>query len=106
MVSGTERATSPGRASIAIADRDLQPIRIIEKKSVLQFEITRKRVPRRDLMHFSRQIGVFVRAGVPLIDALETITGEVSNKLFKRGLMDIIESLQSGETFSSAATSH
>ena len=105
-VTGVQQAQSPGRASAAIADLNLQPIRIIEKKNILQFEITRKRVPRRDLMHFSRQIGVFVRAGVPLIDALETITDEVSNKLFKKGLVDIIESLHSGETFSSAATAH
>jgi type IV pilus assembly protein PilC len=79
---------------------------VVEKKSILQFEITRKRVPRRDLMHFSRQMGVFARAGVPLIDALETISAEVSNKLFRRGLTDIIESLQSGATFSGAAAAH
>ena len=105
-VTGVAQAQTPGRASAAIADLNLQPIRIVEKKSVLQFEITRKKVPRRDLMHFSRQMGVFVRAGVPLLDALETITDEVGNKLFKKGLLDIIESLQSGETFSSAATAH
>jgi len=105
-VTGVQQAQTPGRASAAIADLNLQPIRIVEKKNILQFEITRKKVPRRDLMHFSRQMGVFVRAGVPLIDALETITDEVSNKLFKKGLLDIIESLQSGETFSSAATAH
>jgi type IV pilus assembly protein PilC len=105
-VKGVQRATSPGRASAALADLNLQPIRITPKTNILQFEITRKKVPRRDLMHFSRQLAVFIRAGVPLIDGLETINGEVTNKLFKKGLTDIIESLQSGETFSSAATAH
>jgi type IV pilus assembly protein PilC len=105
-VRGVQQAMSPGRASALLAERNLQPIRVVEKKSILQFEITRKKVPRRDLMHFSRQVGVFVRSGVPLIEALETITAEVSNKLFKRGLEDIIESLKSGETFSAAAAAH
>ncbi len=105
-VKGVQQAMSPGRASALLAERNLQPIRVVEKKSVLQFEITRKKVPRRELMHFSRQVGVFVRSGVPLIEALETITSEVSNKLFRRGLLDIIESLKSGETFSAAAAAH
>ena len=105
-VTGVQRAASPGRASAALADLNLHPIRITPKTNILQFEITRKKVPRRDLMHFSRQLAVFIRAGVPLIDGLETITSEVTNKLFKKGLTDIIESLQSGETFSSTATAH
>ncbi len=105
-VRGIQEASSPGRASAAIVHLNLQPTRVAEKKSILQFEITRKKVPRRDLMHFSRQVGVFVRSGVPLIDALETIRDEVSNKLFKQGLGDIVESLHAGETFSTAATAH
>ena len=106
IVRGIQEATSPGRASAAIAQRDLQPTRVRQQANILQFEITRKRVPRRDLMHFSRQVSVFVRSGVPLIDALETIRDEVSNKLFKQGLGDIVESLHAGETFSVAATAH
>jgi type IV pilus assembly protein PilC len=105
-VKGVQHAMSPGGASALLTERNLHPIHVVEQKSILQFEITRKRVPRRELMHFSRQVGVFVRSGVPLIEALETITAEVSNKLFKRGLSDIIESLQSGETFSGAAAAH
>jgi type IV pilus assembly protein PilC len=105
-VKGVQQAMSPGRASALLAERNLQPIRVVEKKSILQFEITRKKVPRRELMHFTRQVAVFVRSGVPLIEALETITAEVSNKLFRRGLEDIIESLKSGETFSGAAAAH
>ena len=43
---------------------------IKEKRSVLQFEVTRKKLPQAELMHFSRQLAAFVRAGIPLVEAL------------------------------------
>ena len=52
------------------------------RKSILQLEITKKKVPRKDLMHFSRQLSVFIKAGIPILDALETIESETSNKFF------------------------
>jgi type IV pilus assembly protein PilC len=76
------------------------------RKSILQLEITKKRVPRKDLMHFSRQLGVFVKAGIPILDALETIESETANKFFKLVLGDILESLRSGSTFAAAARQH
>ncbi len=64
-VSGTEEAASCGAAHLALLDRGYQPLEVTEKKSVLQFEITKKKVPRKDVMHFSRQLGVFVQGGHP-----------------------------------------
>ena len=60
-VSGTEQAPSRGAAHLALLDRGYESVEVTQKKSVLQFEITKKRVPRKDIMHFSRQLGVFVR---------------------------------------------
>ena len=62
-VSGVETAPSVGAAHLALLERGYQTIEVSEKKSVLQFEITKKLVPRKDIMHFSRQLSVFVRAG-------------------------------------------
>jgi len=53
-VTGTTQAASATLVTIALADRDLRPVKVLEKKSIWQFEITRKKVPARDLMHFSR----------------------------------------------------
>ena len=90
----------------ALVDRDLAPIDVIEKKSILQFEITREKVPRRELMHFSRQMAVFMKAGIPVLEALEVMTEEVGNKVFQRILAEMSEALRSGETFASAADAH
>jgi type IV pilus assembly protein PilC len=77
-----------------------------KKKSVLQVELTKKKIPRKDLMHFSRQLAVFIKAGIPILDALDTIGSETGNKFFKQVLTDMIESLRGGATFAAAAREH
>ena len=57
-------------AHIMLVERGLQPIDIKEHKSVLKFEITKKTVSRKDIMHFSRQLSVFIEAGIPIMEAL------------------------------------
>ncbi len=105
-VSGVETAQTVGAAHLALLERGYQTIQVSEKKSLLQFEVTKKMVPRKDIMHFSRQLSVFVRAGVPIMEALEVIAVETTDKLLQRCLYDMIERLQSGDTFASAAAAH
>jgi len=105
-VTGVEEARSSGAAHLALLDRGYQPLAVTEKKSILQFEVTKKTVPRKDLMHFSRQLAVFVEAGIPIMEALEVIAEETSNKLLKSALYDMIEQLQAGDTFASSAANH
>ena len=105
-VSGIENAVTATMARRALVDRNLAPIDVIEKKSVLQFEITREKVPRRELMHFSRQLAVFMKAGIPVLEALEVLSDEVGNKVFQRILAEMSEALRAGETFASAADAH
>lgn len=105
-VNGVEEADTRTQARIALARRDLEVKAIEEKQSLLSFEITAKKVPRKDLMHFSRQLAVFIRAGIPIIDGLEVIHEECGNKVFKRTIGEMIEALRSGATFADAAETH
>lgn len=76
------------------------------KKSFLQMELTKKKVARKDLMHFSRQLAVFIKAGIPILDALEVIQEEMSSKVLKEVLDDIVGQLKGGATFATAAAEH
>ena len=105
-VSGVLAAPSVGAAHLMVVARGLQPVSVEEKTSVLQYEVTKKKVPREEVMHFSRQLGVFVKAGIPILDSLEIIEGETTNKLFKKVLADMVESLAAGDTFALAAEAH
>lgn len=105
-ISGTETAASRSAAHLTLLERGYQGIDVSEKRSVLQFEVTKKLVPRRDVMHFSRQLSVFVQAGIPIMEALTVIASETPDKMMKRALEDMIERIQAGDTFASAAAAH
>ena len=101
-----ENALTVGMARRALLAKDLSPVDVREKKSVLNFEITKKKVKRRELMHFSRQMAVFMRAGIPVLESMEVMTDEVGDKVFQRILAEMSDSLRAGETFAGAADEH
>jgi type IV pilus assembly protein PilC len=105
-VKGVEVAGSTGAARLALSARGLQPMSVDEKPSLLKLEISKRRVPRDVVMGFSRQLSVFISAGIPILEAMEIILEETSDKTFKKVLADMVEGLQSGDTFSSAAAAH
>ena len=105
-IKGSEEADTFAALGRMLHDRNLTIKEAREKKSIMQFEITRKKVPRKDLMHFSRQLSAFLKASVPILDAVETIQEEMTNKLFKTALADIAENVKAGASFSGAAKAH
>jgi type IV pilus assembly protein PilC len=105
-VSGIENALTLTMARRALVGRDLAPVDVVEKKNVLKFEITKEKVPRRELMYFSRQMAVFMKAGIPVLEALEVQTEEMGSKAFQRVLAEMTDSLRAGQTFAGAAAEH
>lgn len=65
-----------------------------------------RRAPRKEVLYFSRQLAVFVRAGVPLLEALDAMADEISDKRLQAATFDVAERLRSGETLSVAAAHH
>src|SRR4051812_36108959 len=105
-VKGSEEAPTFAALTRLLHDRDLRVKEAKEKKSVMQFELTKKKVPRKDLMHFSRQLSAFLKASVPILEAIDTIREEMTNKLFRAALADIAENVKAGASFSGAAKAH
>jgi type IV pilus assembly protein PilC len=105
-VSGVEMAMTAGAAHLSLLQRGFQPLDVREKRSILQFEVTQKKVSRKEIMHFSRQLSVFITAGIPIMEALEVIEEETTEKLFKRILNEMVEDLRAGDTFAAAAAAH
>jgi type IV pilus assembly protein PilC len=105
-VSGMLSASSSGIARLEVSALGLQPVDLQQKKSLKDFELTKKKVKPALVMSFARQLGVFLRSGIPIIDAMEIIENDTSDKLFKRTLAEMGAALQAGETFARAARSH
>jgi type IV pilus assembly protein PilC len=105
-VKGVETASSSGAVHLALLGKGFQPIEVTEKSNILQFEITKKKVPRKDVMNFTRQLAVFIRSGIPIMEALEVIVEETQSKLLKGILLNMVDDLRAGDTFAAAASGH
>jgi type IV pilus assembly protein PilC len=105
-VSGTLDAPSAVRARNDLLGREYQVVTVKERKPLTEIEITPKKIKPDDLMNFSRQMAAFLRAGIPILDALEALSEDAANKILKKTLLDVIDALRSGSTFSDAVAQH
>src|SRR3954451_15673524 len=80
-ISGVTQATSIKTAMAGLVEQGYSVSTLREKRKVVQFEITRKKLKQDELMHFSRQLSAFGRAGIPLIESLEVMEEETDDKL-------------------------
>lgn len=99
-VKGTEKAANRDDAEVLLIERDLHDLRVTEKTSVLQMEISGPRIKRADVMHLSRQIAAFLRAGLPILDAVHAIGQEAENSSVRKMMNDVEDRLRGGERFS------
>jgi len=99
-VKGKTRATSRGDAEVALYGKELRDLRVKEKTSFLKYEISGPRIKRADVMHLSRQIAAFLRAGLPILDAAHTIGAESESSSVRRMMNEIEDGLRTGERFS------
>jgi type IV pilus assembly protein PilC len=63
-------------------------------------------VKRAELMHLSRQLGAFVHAGLPLIEAVRVLGEESKNSTVKSMMADVEEGLRRGEPISTCLDRH
>lgn len=105
-VDGITKAGTIADARATLIAQDLYPVKLAESRSWLQFEITKEKVKKKELMHFTRQLAVFVRAGIPITSALETIGDETQDTALRRAITTMIEELRNGGTMSAAAAKH
>jgi type IV pilus assembly protein PilC len=85
----------------ARVDKNGQP-----KRDLLHYELTAKKVKPAELMNFSRQAASFIRAGIPLLDALSTIGEDMEDKLLKAILDDVADRLRQGTSLAQGIAHH
>jgi type IV pilus assembly protein PilC len=98
--SGVKKADNREAVELALYERELRDIRISEKKSILKLDVVATRVKRDEVMHFSRQLAAFVRAGLPIIDAIHTLGEEAGNASLRRMMDEVEDALRGGDRFS------
>jgi type IV pilus assembly protein PilC len=86
--------------------RNLEVKQVRQKKSFNELELSPQRVPKQEIMHFSRQMAAFVRTGIPITEALEVVEEGSPNKRFRQILTDMREQINNGVPFSDALAEH
>ena len=108
VVRGELRAIGQDSALIQLERMGLDPISVSEKKqSILDMQITLfEKVPPADIYNFTRQLSVMLKAGVPLVDALDSVHSDDTNPLLNRTLDSIIDDVNNGLSLSRAMEKH
>jgi type IV pilus assembly protein PilC len=85
------------------SQRKVRGVRGPEKQAV---KISRSRVKRDEVMHLSRQLGAFVRAGLPVIEAVHTLGVESANPSLRKIMADVEQGLHRGDNLSNCFDRH
>ncbi|MEZ5373535.1 MAG: type II secretion system F family protein [Microthrixaceae bacterium] len=104
-VKGEIKAASSLAARNELALNGTRVSKLTERKG-LNVEITKKGVPLIDIMHFCRQMASFMRAGVPVTDAMGSLRDDCDNKELVVVLDDMIQLIGTGSTVGDAAARH
>jgi type IV pilus assembly protein PilC len=104
--SGAIIAPSVSSARFELSNRHLQVQSLRERKKFADIEITKKKVPPQEIANLSRQLSAFLRAGVPVIEAMDAIAQETKSKELRAILQEMVTQLRAGDPFSDAVSAH
>ncbi len=106
---GQIEASGTSAAEQALWKQGLKVVRLAAapaKKTMADHFPSLFHISRMDIILFTRQLGTFVGAGVPMSRGLGTIAEETGSPLFKRIILAILEDLERGQNLSEALAKH
>src|SRR5690349_17470200 len=98
-VKGTRESASEEALRLELLALNLAVERIKEKKPLLNVELAPQRIKAAEIMHFSRQIAAFVRAGISITDALDVVRDGTDNKRWKQIVTEMRDNIETGVPF-------
>lgn len=78
-------------------------------KSIFSAQIggaRRQRITPKDVVLFTRQFATMIDAGLPLVQGLEILASQQTNRSFRTVLLDVKETVEGGSTFADALKRH
>lgn len=104
--NGVLEGTSAVAVRNELLSQHFDVIKVSERKSLGKIEITKKKLKPEDVMNFSRQLGAFLRAGIPVLDALDALADDAPNPATKQIIVEIADALRGGSSFADAVAAH
>lgn len=108
IIKGVMEAKDQTMVASNLLETGLMPITVVIKKEpfdlskLMKLEITPKKVKSDDMIMLCRQMFTMIKAGVPLLDALDKLSEVTRNPLLKKVLKDIQDEISKGKTFAAS----
>ncbi|MBE0596502.1 MAG: type II secretion system F family protein [Desulfuromonadales bacterium] len=107
---GELEAPNEAAVSAALRRQGIMPSSVKERGKGLDMELKipwfEPKVTTKDLVVFTRQFATMIDAGLPLVQCLDILGKQQENKAFKKMLIAVKESVESGSTFADALKKH
>jgi type IV pilus assembly protein PilC len=104
---GIMEAESEAAVNARLRQQQLNPVRVKKRLQLLQFKLQiGSGVGTKELVTFTRLFATMIDAGLPLVQCLEILAGQQTNKAFGAVLKDVKNSVEQGSSFSDALRRH
>jgi type IV pilus assembly protein PilC len=102
---GTMEADNEDAVNQRLRQQQLAPVRVQKKRRLTEFSFG-SGVATKDLVTFTRLFATMIDAGLPLVQCLDILSGQQTNKKFGAVLKDVKSSVEGGSSFSEALRRH
>src|SRR5258705_13618265 len=107
---GAIEAPNQAAAMARLRQMQIVPKKVREKAGGFQREINlpgfAQRVTEKDLVIFTRQFATMIDAGLPLVQCLDILGTQSNNATFKKVILEVKSTVESGSTFADAIKKH
>ena len=115
-VTGVMEATNLDGASSTLESQNLRPLHIEDNSSPKNKSTAttiesgssgkRKKITDRDIIDFTCQLVTLLKAGVPILSSLETLSSQAENPAWSEVLIQVASDIASGNDFSASLGKH
>jgi len=102
--SGTMEGADANAVLGVLRGQQINPTKV--KKKGREISLSFGGVPDKDLVVFTRQFGVMIDAGLPLVQCLDILSQQTTNKQLAKILSQVKINVESGATFSDSLRKH
>src|SRR5437868_14614063 len=104
--TGVLTADSKDAVMTQLRRQRIEPTVVKEKGKEIAVPKFGGKVPPQLVAIFTRQFSVMIDAGLPLVQCLEILSAQQEHKVFKRGLIQIRQDVESGSSLADAMRKH
>jgi type IV pilus assembly protein PilC len=108
LITGQVEASTPHAVAAQLRERRIMATAVREKPEPFQLRMPGLggRVKEKELTVFTRQIATMINAGLPLVQCLDVLASQQTNKQFQKILTKIREEVEGGSTFAASIKRH